>query len=208
MRHVPHREHVAGVLLAAGRGARFSSEALLAPLDGMPLVRHAALMLVRAGVRDLVVVAPADHEAVEAALAGLATSGTPNGAPTVHVVPNPNAAKGLGTSVAAGIAALGSTVEAALVALGDQARVADAVPHALLAAWRGTGAPIVAPRYAGGVRGYPVLFDADVFRELGRLGGDDDVRSVIARSADRVRLVDFDFAGPTDMDAHADRERA
>ena len=201
MRHVPHREHVAGVLLAAGRGARFGSEALLAPVDGMPVIRQAALMLVRAGVRDLVVVAPADHEPIEQALAGLAKHGAAGSAPAVHVVPNPNAAKGLGTSVAAGIAALGTTVEAALVAFGDQGRVADEVPHALLAAWRGTGAPIVAPRYAGGVRGYPVLFDADVFRELARLGGDDGVRSVIARSADRVRLVDFDFAGPSDADA-------
>lgn len=200
MRHVAHREHVAGVLLAAGRGTRFGGDKLLAPLDGMPLVRHAATMLARAGVREIVIVVPAAHAAIEQALAGLAT----HGAPLVHVVPNPHAAKGLGTSVAAGIAALGPGVEAALVALGDQPRVPDTVPHALLAAWRGTGAPIVAPRYAGGVRGNPVLFDADVFRELSRLDGDEGARSVIARSADRVRLVDFDFAMPVDVDTRED----
>lgn len=210
MRHVPHREHVAGVLLAAGQGTRWRADPgggdgakLLAPLDGQPIVRHAAAMLVRAGVREIYVVTGPDPEPVTQALAGLVRPG----GPALHVVPNPEAARGLGRSVAVGIAALSPDVEAAIVALGDQPRVPDAVPHALLTAWRGTGAPIVAPRYAGGVRGNPVLFDADLFRELRRLDGDEGARSVIQRSADRVRLVDFDFAMPVDVDTPEDLAR-
>ena len=205
MRHVPHKEHVAGVLLAAGRGTRFGGGKLVAPLDGQPLVRHAASMLVRAGVRELVVVVAADDGAVEAALSEVLECG-PRAPVQARVVRVPGA-QGLGASVATGIAALGPAVEAALVALGDQPRVPDEVPRALLAAWRGTGAPIVAPRYQGGVRGNPVLFDADIFRELARLDGDEGARPVIQRNADRVRLVDVDMAMPVDVDTREDLER-
>jgi molybdenum cofactor cytidylyltransferase len=206
MRHVPHTEHVAGVLLAAGQGTRFGGDKLVARLDGEPLVRHAAAMLVRAGVRELVVVVGPDSKSIEAALSEVLECG-PRSPVRARVVVNAHAARGLGTSVAAGVGALGPAVEAALVALGDQPRVPDEVPRALLAAWRGTGAPIVAPRYQGGVRGNPVLFDADVFRELARLDGDEGARSVIQRSADRVRLVDFDVAMPVDVDRREDLER-
>ena len=202
MRHVPHTEHVAGVLLAAGRGTRFGGGKLVASLDGEPLVRHAAAMLARAGVRELVVVVGPAGEAVEAALSEVLECG-PRASVRARVVRVP-AAHGLGTSVATGIAALGPEVEAALVALADQPRVPDEVPRALLAAWRGTGAPIVAPRYQGGVRGNPVLFDADIFRELARLDGDEGARPVIQRNADRVRLVDFDIAMPRDVDTRED----
>jgi molybdenum cofactor cytidylyltransferase len=210
VRHVPHKEHVAGVLLAAGQGTRWRAAdgggdgaKLLAPLDGQPLVRHAAAALVRAGVRELVVVTGPDPEPVTAALAGV----VPAGGPMLHIVPNPDAARGLGRSVAVGIASVASSTEAAIIALGDQPRVPDAVLHGLLAAWRGTGAPIVAPRYAGGVRGNPVLFDADLFRELRKLDGDEGARSVILRSADRVRLVDFDVEMPIDVDTPEDLAR-
>lgn len=203
MRHVPHKEHVAGVLLAAGQGTRFGGgdgAKLVALLDGQPLVRHAAAMLVRAGVREIVVVTGPDPEPVTRALAGV----VPSGGPALHVVPNPEASRGLGRSVAVGIGALAPSVEAAIIALGDQPRVPDAVPHGLLTAWRGTGAPIVAPRYAGDVRGNPVLFDADLFGELRRLDGDEGARPVIRRSADRVRLIDFDIEMPVDVDTEED----
>lgn len=193
MRHVPHREHVAGVLLAAGAGTRFGGAKLLAPLDGRPLVRHAAETLVRAGLREVVVVTGADPSPMEEALRGLA----------VRLVPNPQASRGMGTSVAAGIASLPREAEAAIVALGDQPRVPDAVVHALLTAWRATGHPIVAPSYRG-VRGNPVLFDADVFGELARLDGDEGARSIIARSRDRVRLIEVDLEMPRDVDTRAD----
>ena len=109
--------------------------------------------------------------------------------------------------MAVGIGSVAAATEAAIIALGDQPRVPDAVLLGLLAAWRGTGAPIVAPRYAGGVRGNPVLFDADLFRELRKLDGDEGARSVILRSADRVRLVDFDVEMPIDVDTPEDLAR-
>jgi CTP:molybdopterin cytidylyltransferase MocA len=203
---VPHREHIAGVLLAAGPGTRFGGDKVVVALDGEPLVRHVAASLVRAGVRELVVVTPPDPSPVEKALAGLGNGGR-SSPPVLRIVPNPHAARGLGSSIATGIASLGAEVEVAIIALADQPRVPDAVLQSLLAAWRGTGAPIVAPRYAGGVRGYPIVFDADVFRELSRLDGDEGVQPVLARSVDRVRLVDFDVATPVDVDTPEDLAR-
>ena len=44
-------------------------------------------------------------------------------------------------------------------------------------------------------------------RTLAALDGDEGARSVIQRSADRVRLVDFDVAMPVDVDRREDLER-
>lgn len=195
-KRAPEATHVAGVLLAAGEGRRFGDVAggkLLAPLAGRPLVRHAAEGLLRAGLGDVVVVTGAAHERIAEALAGL----------RVRLVPNPRAAEGMGTSVAAGVAALGHDVAAAVIALGDQPRVPDAVLAALLHEWRATGNPIVAPRYAG-VRGNPVLFDAVLFRHLATLTGDEGARGLIARHAAQVRYVDVAEAMPADVDTVED----
>jgi len=62
--------------------------------------------------------------------------------------------------------------------------------------------PIVAPLYRG-VRGNPVLFAASLFPELRAVGGDQGARDIIARSPDRVTLVDVDADMPLDVDDRA-----
>lgn len=189
---------VAGIVLAAGAGQRFGGRKLLALLDDAPLVRHAAAGLVRAGLAPVVVVvAPAAAHDVAAALSGL----------DVVVVEHAGHADGMGSSIAAGIDALPPGTRAAVIAPGDQPRVPDGVVPALVATWRGTGQPIVAPRYAGDVRGYPILFDSDLFPELAALDGDEGARPVIVRSAQRVRLVDVAHAAPVDVDTPEDLAR-
>jgi molybdenum cofactor cytidylyltransferase len=61
----------AGILLAAGLSRRMGRAKLLLPLDGRPVVRHAAEGLLAAGVEPLSAVVGPDGEAVTAALAGL-----------------------------------------------------------------------------------------------------------------------------------------
>lgn len=190
---------IGGVLLAAGRGKRFGAEGagkLDASLGGEPVVRHAARALLDAPVERAVVVTGAAAERVRAALLGV----------DVVFVHNPRFDEGIGTSVACGIAALAPDTDAAIIALGDQPFIAPAVPRALVRAWRVTGLPIVAPRYAG-VRGNPVLFARAVFPELLALSGAVGARVVIERDPARVSLVDVEEEMPGDVDTPADLDR-
>jgi molybdenum cofactor cytidylyltransferase len=187
---------IAGVVLAAGLSRRMAQPKLLLALEGKPILRHAVERMLAGGVDEAVVVVPPGHQAIAAALAGLA----------VRLVVNPNPEAGQGTSIAAGIAALSRDAEAALIALGDQPRLPPTVIPALIAAFRRGGRAIAAPRYRGS-QGNPVLFGLQVFSELHALGGDRGARSVIEKEASRVAWVDFDLAMPEDIDTPEDYER-
>ena len=182
-------------MLAAGLARRMGGGKLLLVLHGKPIVRWSVEAL-RPHVDDLVVVTGGEGEAVRAALAGL----------DARFVENPRPEAGQGTSIAVGAAVLRQQTEATIIALGDQPRVpADVVPE-LLATWRRTGKPIVAPVYRG-VQGTPVLFAADVFAELIVLTGDAGARGVVAARPERVARVAFDREMPPDVDTPEDFAR-
>ena len=61
----------------------------------------------------------------------------------------------------------------------------------MIAAYRTSGQPIVAPLYAGR-RGNPVLFDRSLFAELAAQQGDRGGREVIQAHPERVATVAFD----------------
>ena len=96
---------IAGILLAAGLSRRMGRAKLLLPLDGRPVVRHAAEGLIAAGVEPLSAVVGPDGEAVTAALADL----------RVRIVVNPHPeAEGGRASLVAGIATSSPGTEAVL----------------------------------------------------------------------------------------------
>jgi molybdenum cofactor cytidylyltransferase len=202
------RPAIAGVVLAAGASRRFGEEArgrgpgqkLLAPLGGKPLVRWAVEGMLAAPVTRTVVVVGGEAPAVEAALGGL----------DVRFVVNEGYREGMSTSLHAAVRALsadgGGGVRAAVFALGDQPFVPSAVVERLVHTFRATGAPVVVPVYAGGERGHPVLFAANLFPELLAVRGDEGARGVIARHRSRVTAVTFDFPAPRDVDLPGDLE--
>lgn len=168
---------------------------LLLDFRGKPIVRWSVEAL-RPHVDDLVIVTGGDDASVRTALAGLA----------VRFANNPNPDAGQGSSIAVGVAALVPATGVAIIALGDQPRVPEEVVPALLAAWRRTGKPIVAPVYQG-VQGTPVLFVAEVFAELKALTGDMGARGVVAARPERVERVTFARAMPSDVDTPEDYAR-
>jgi molybdenum cofactor cytidylyltransferase len=199
---------IVGVLLAAGRSSRFGgAQKLVAMLDGQPIVRRSAELLLQSGVDRVVVVLGSDADAVRAALAGL----------PVALVRNEAFADGMSGSLREGLlaaeslgSAAGESVEAVLVALGDQPTMDSQVARAVLERFRqrgrdGATARIVAARYDG-ERGHPVLFARPVFPELLELDGDRGAREVIARDALRVSYVEVAGAPPPDVDSVADLE--
>jgi molybdenum cofactor cytidylyltransferase len=149
---------VGTILLAAGLGSRFGPEPkLLAPLDGKPLVRHAAEAALGARPRPVIAVLGAHAQAVRAALDGL----------DLIRIENPDYRAGLSTSLRAGLAALPEGCSAAVVLLGDMPRVRACHIDRIAAAFSGAREePAAVVPVQDGRRGNPVLLN------LRRLGAD------------------------------------
>ena len=152
---------VVAVLLAAGASRRLGQPKQLLAYRGRPLIQHAAATLLASRCRPVLVVLGAEADRAGAALADL----------PVELVHNPRWADGVGTSIAAGIAAASARgAGGAVLSLVDQALVTGATIDRLLAARDATGRSIVAARYADTV-GVPAYFAAAAFAQLpvGRL---------------------------------------
>ena len=184
---------IAGVLLAAGRSERMGHAKLLLPWQGIPLVRHAALIALEAQLDELVVVVGHAADRIAAVLTDL----------PLRVVVNQAFAAGQSTSVTAGITALVPTTNAAVVLLADHPLLQPNTIKALVETYTKTLAAIVVPRY-NGRRGNPVLFSNTLFKELRMLGGDQGARSLFTRHTELIQWVDVADEGILlDMDTPA-----
>jgi molybdenum cofactor cytidylyltransferase len=168
---------IAGVLLAAGTGSRFGGDKLLHPLDdGVAIAAHAARNLCAAGLPVTAVVRPGDFPLADM----LEEEGC-------VVTVCPNAARGMGASLAHAIASE-RHADGWVVALGDMPKIAPETIRAVAAALQ-EGASIAAPRFQGG-RGHPVAFSATLRNELLALDGDQGARTILDRHRDAVTLID------------------
>ncbi|MEU0933164.1 nucleotidyltransferase family protein [Embleya sp. NPDC005971] len=189
---------VVGLLLAAGGGRRLGGRAKARlPHRGRPLVEFGIGELLRGGCDRVVVVLGAEADAVLAE-ADLARA---------VVVRNDDWASGMGSSLAAGIAALPTDAEAVVVTLVDMPGVGAAAVARLIAAAAGPE-DLIAAGYTGR-RGHPVLFGRAWWAELARTAeGDVGARTLLAAQRARVRLIECaDIADPFDIDTPADLDR-
>lgn len=178
---VPRRPVVAAVLLAAGAGTRMAgADKLLETVDGVPLLRRAAQVLGASLADRVLVVLDPSRPARTVALDGL----------EITVVENRRAAEGMGTSIAAAMAAIGPDVDAVVLALADMPEVTPAHIDRLIAAFDPEeGRAICRAATEGGTPGHPVLFGRRFFETLGRLDGDTGARAVIAEHPELVETV-------------------
>ncbi|MBS0533463.1 MAG: molybdopterin-binding/glycosyltransferase family 2 protein [Proteobacteria bacterium] len=184
--------NVAAVVLAAGRSTRMGAvNKMLAEIGGKPLVRIAAEQALASRARPVIVVTGHQHEQIEKALAGL----------PVRFVHNAHYADGLGTSLAAGIAAVPAEAGGAVVCLGDMPQVDSGLIDKLLAAFDPEkGALIVAPSIDG-KRGNPVVWSRRFFNELMAISGDVGARHLIGQYAEVMTEVQVSGeAALTDVD--------
>ncbi len=177
-----------GLLLAAGAARRMEGpNKLLEPLHGTPLVRRAAQALLDAQLSPLFVVLGHDADAVRAELAGL----------PVDFLVNPDWARGLGSSLAAGARAAARLprLEGLFVALADMPFVSATHLAALTRAFEQRGEKsIVAPTF-GGQRGHPVVWAARHLPALSQLDGDVGARELIASLPHEVLSVEVQDDG-------------
>lgn len=148
-------DRVAGVLLAAGLSSRLGENKLFLRLGGQTLLRRAASAALSAGLDEVQVVLGHEHERARAELAGL----------PVQCVLNPEYARGMNSSLRAGIAALPQSAAAAVVLLCDMPLVTGEMIADLVARWRSAPAPLAVSLY-GDVVAPPILYTRALFPEL------------------------------------------
>jgi len=186
---------IAGIVLAAGLSARMGRPKQLLDWAGRPLVRHVVVQALQSRLdRVLAVINPA-IPGLAAALDGL----------PVTLVAQPEPARGQGSSLSLGVAALPSGTRAAMILLGDQPLIDAAVIDRLLAAADSSERTIVAPLIAGR-RANPVLFKSGWLAELAALAGDQGARDLIARHPEALLLVPVE-ASSADIDTEQDYQR-
>ena len=160
---------VGAVVLAAGSSSRMGGEQkLVLEFDGRPMVRHAIEAASEGGCHQILVVYAGDD--VKRAVDGAA-----------ELVYNPDAQRGMSTSLRTGLHALRSDMEAALVMLGDQPLVGSRAVAALLRTWRREGSrPAVAMSADGKARWTPpVVLSRELWPELEEVEGDAGARPLL-----------------------------
>jgi molybdenum cofactor cytidylyltransferase len=190
------------VVLAAGAGARFSSQPgakLLADLDGRPILEH-VLETVRS-VRPVTTVVVLGHGVTDI------RSSVP-WRDEIRVV-NPTPERGLASSLQMGVRALSeltAPIDGTFIVLGDQPRLRGSVMQALVDAAAADRAqhPLVVPRYRDqpGPRN-PVLLLRDAWGWVDELDGDRGLSSLVDTRHEQVLEVPVEGDMP-DIDSPAD----
>ena len=188
---------VAGVVLAAGSSSRMGVNKLVLPLGGTTVLRRAVATASDAGLDPVLVVLGHEAERARAELAGLAC--TP--------VVNPDHARGINTSLRAGIRAVPEGAAGAVVLLADMPFVTAEMVRAVVARFRAGEAPLVVSVY-GEVLAPPTLYGRELFPELGALEGEGCGKQVMKRHRARAVEVAWPEAVLGDLDVPADVERA
>lgn len=171
-----------GLLLAAGRSARFGANKLLHPLpDGVPMAVVAARHLAAALPGALAVVNAEEPELI-ALLDGAG----------LEVTVCPRAGEGMGASLAWAVSET-AAAEGWLIALADMPFI---TPNTIRSVSDAVNAPeaIAAPAMEGR-RGHPVAFGKAYGEALSGLSGDRGARDLLKLYGQRVILVDCQDPG-------------
>jgi len=184
---------VAGVILAAGASRRMGKNKMLLELDGESLIRRAAKRALGAGLSPLVVVVGHEADRLRAELKDL----------PVEFAVNPDYTGPTSGSLHQGLNALGPDVAAVVVMLGDMVRVTAETLAMLIAAARGTEAPLVVSRY-GDVTAPPLLFRRALFGELLAWTGEGCGKAVVQGHQHEAMYVDRPEALLVDVDTPED----
>ena len=188
-----------GILLAAGKGARFGGAKLLTPL---PSASHGVSAGTGIGVASCLHLLSALPEVVAVVRPGDSMLASQLRAAGARVVECARADEGMGASVACGVAAA-AEADGWIVALADMPWIAPATIAVVVDAMR-DGADIVATSYIG-VRAHPVGFARQHYAALTALTGDEGAKAILTAHRDSLRLIEVVDSGVVrDVDTRAD----
>ncbi len=194
---VAERSRVAGVILAAGASRRMGQNKMLLRLEGESLVRRAARRALGAGLSPVVVVLGHEAEQARAELSGL----------PCDVALNPDFTGPTSGSLHKGLERLDAEVAAAVVMLADMVLVTEQMLAAIVAAARGSAAPLVVSRY-GDVTAPPLLFRRALFDELLAWTGEGCGKPIVQRHRDEALFMDWPAMFLNDVDTPQDFQAA
>jgi molybdenum cofactor cytidylyltransferase len=192
---------VGAVLLAAGASRRFGAGSkLVADFLGEPLLLRVARTLCGSGLEDIVVVTGRDAQLCRDAIRGL----------PVRCAHNECWDRGMGTSIAAGIAALDPALDGAFIVPGDMPLLGSEPIRRLRAEFTATGArSIVYPATPEGEQRNPVLWPRRFFADLATLPGDAGAKTLLqAHSHDAVAVTVSETSAFFDVDTPAELDAA
>lgn len=188
-------ERSAGIILAAGEGARFGAVKQLLEWRGETFVAHIAKTALDSGLNSVHLISGAHRQGVKQAVKGIG----------IHIYHNAEWQSGQASSVKSAIELLDAHVGCVLFMLVDQPQLTQTLIDALLEAHAQSLASIIVP-LVDGERGNPVLFDRRTFAEFASLEGDVGGRSLFSRH--RVQWLPWLDASQTiDVDTPADLNR-
>jgi molybdenum cofactor cytidylyltransferase len=191
------RPRVAAIVLAAGSSRRMGTNKLLLTLEGEPLVRRSVRRCLAADFDRVVAVLGHEAARVRTALDGL----------SCEIVENADHARGVGTSIRAGVVSVADAVDAVVVVLADMPYVTTDMLRTVTSWYRATRPPVVVSEY-GGVQAPPTLYDRALFTRLLAIADDSGGKAVAHQLADLRVTVAFPESARRDLDATADYERA
>lgn len=182
---------VAAIVLAAGKGTRMGGGKMTAKLGGKALVRYPHEAVAGSLAGPVFTVLGHDAGSVSAALTGIDT----------HLIENPDFAKGMSTSLKAGIAALPETAAGAIVLLGDMPHVTPGIINRLIATFADHPTAGAVVPMIGGQRGNPILIGRSLFDAVMTLEGDLGARKLLDTAGREIIEVAIeDVAVLTDVD--------
>ena len=191
---------LAALILAAGYSSRMGRCKALLPIAGETVVARITATFRAADVETIStisVVTGHDAEHVEPVARALG----------VGCVPNPDYARGMYSSVQAGIASLPDDVDACFLLPVDIPLTRAATIAAIADAYAKHPAPITYPRFAGR-RGHPPMVARALFAEILAGQGDGGLRALLATHQAEAADVDvLDEGVVLDMDTPADYEQ-
>ena len=157
------------VILAAGGSTRMGHQKLLLKLGGKSIVRRCVQSAISSKAEVVTVVVGADASRIIECIDDL----------PLRIVCNDSWPDGQGSSVARGISEL-IDCDAAIIMVADQPFINERHLNNLIDYYQYHGGQIVASSL-GGIKGNPVLFDAEVFPELMMIKGDQGARQLFPR---------------------------
>jgi molybdenum cofactor cytidylyltransferase len=179
------------IILAAGASTRMGTPKQLLLFQGRSLLRSMAEAAIASRCHPIVVVLGSQADRIKREVHSL----------DLQSFVNIAWAKGMGTSIAAGMTALTamrSDLDAVVIAVSDQPFVGSNLLNRLVESYQVTQSPIVASAYADTL-GVPALFDRSFFTELITINRDVGARGLIKRHAEEVVQISFP-QGAIDVD--------